>query len=51
MEKDLRLAVAAARDNGVDLPVLESVRAAFASVVDAGDGDKDAAVVIEHTKR
>ncbi|WP_084729786.1 NAD(P)-dependent oxidoreductase [Streptacidiphilus neutrinimicus] len=51
MEKDLRLAVAAARDNGVDLPVLESVRAAFASVVDAGDGDLDAAVVIEHTKR
>ncbi|WP_084701157.1 NAD(P)-dependent oxidoreductase [Streptacidiphilus anmyonensis] len=50
MEKDLRLAVAAARDNGVDLPVLESVRAAFASVVAAGDGDKDAAVVIEHTK-
>jgi 3-hydroxyisobutyrate dehydrogenase len=51
MEKDLRLAVAAARDNGVDLPVLESVRAAFASVVEAGDGDLDAAVVIEHTKR
>jgi 3-hydroxyisobutyrate dehydrogenase len=51
MEKDLRLAVAAARGNGVDLPVLESVRAAFASVVEAGDGDLDAAVVIEHTKR
>jgi 3-hydroxyisobutyrate dehydrogenase len=51
MEKDLRLAVAAARDTGVDLPVLESVRAAFASVVEAGDGDLDAAVVIEHTKR
>ncbi|MFI6847830.1 NAD(P)-dependent oxidoreductase [Kitasatospora sp. NBC_00085] len=48
MEKDLRLAVADAADAGVAMPVLETVRARFAAVVEAGDGDKDASVVIEH---
>lgn len=49
MEKDLRLAVEAAERAGVALPVLSTVRDRFASVVEAGDGDKDASVVIEHT--
>lgn len=49
MEKDLRLAVTDEAAADLSLPVLEAVRARFAAVVQAGDGDKDAAVVIEHT--
>ncbi|MEV4438270.1 NAD(P)-dependent oxidoreductase [Streptomyces sp. NPDC049577] len=49
MEKDLRLAIEAAERSGVELPVLKTVRDRFAAVVAAGDGDKDAAVVVEHT--
>ncbi|MGW4160644.1 NAD(P)-dependent oxidoreductase [Streptomyces sp. NPDC004788] len=49
MEKDLRLAVADAARAGVAMPVLDTVRARFATVVEAGDGDHDAAVLIEHT--
>ncbi|MCQ4084226.1 NAD(P)-dependent oxidoreductase [Streptomyces sp. RB6PN25] len=48
MEKDLRLAIEAAARSGVGLPVLESVRDRFVSVVEAGDGDKDASVIAEH---
>ncbi|QMU78162.1 NAD(P)-dependent oxidoreductase [Streptacidiphilus sp. PB12-B1b] len=48
MEKDLRLAVTAAGEAGVGLPVLEAVRERFAGVVAAGDGDKDASVIAEH---
>jgi 3-hydroxyisobutyrate dehydrogenase-like beta-hydroxyacid dehydrogenase len=48
MEKDLRIALDAAAGSHVALPVLESVRERFGAVVDAGDGDKDAAVLIEH---
>ncbi|MDH6579774.1 NAD(P)-dependent oxidoreductase [Kitasatospora sp. MAP5-34] len=50
MEKDLRLAVTDAAAAGVAMPVLDTVRARFAAVVAAGDGDKDASVVIEHTR-
>ncbi|NUK06620.1 NAD-binding protein [Streptomyces lunaelactis] len=49
MEKDLRLAIDDATGAGVELPVLDTVRAGFAAVVAAGDGDKDASVLIEHT--
>lgn len=49
MEKDLRLAVTDAARAGVAMPVLDTVRARFADVVEAGDGDRDAAVLIEHT--
>lgn len=50
MEKDLRLANQAAEEAGVTLPVLDMVRARFAQVIEAGDGDKDASVLVEHTK-
>ncbi|WP_240135290.1 NAD(P)-binding domain-containing protein [Streptomyces sp. MUM 178J] len=49
MEKDLRLAIDDASGEGVALPVLDTVKAGFAAVVAAGDGDKDASVLIEHT--
>ncbi|MBO8188072.1 NAD(P)-binding domain-containing protein [Streptomyces spirodelae] len=49
MEKDLRLALGDAAVAGVPLPVLESVRERFADVGAAGDGDKDASVLLEHT--
>lgn len=49
MDKDLRLALADAAESGMSLPVLDTVRAAFAVVVEAGDGDKDASVVVDHT--
>ncbi|MFD4143377.1 NAD(P)-binding domain-containing protein [Streptomyces sp. NPDC058572] len=49
MEKDLRLAIDDAVATGVTMPVLDTVRAGFAAVVAAGDGDKDASVLIEHT--
>ncbi|GAB2721587.1 NAD(P)-dependent oxidoreductase [Kitasatospora kifunensis] len=49
MEKDLRLAVSDAATAGVSMPVLDTVRARFAAVVEAGDGDKDASVLIEHS--
>nr|ADE22281.1 putative dehydrogenase [Streptomyces flavogriseus] len=49
MEKDLRLAIDDAAATGVALPVLDTVRAGFAAVVAAGDGNKDASVLIEHT--
>ncbi|GLZ36310.1 3-hydroxyisobutyrate dehydrogenase [Lentzea sp. NBRC 105346] len=45
MEKDLRLAL---DPNAGQFPVLHSVLDRFAAVVSAGDGDKDAAVVLEH---
>jgi 3-hydroxyisobutyrate dehydrogenase-like beta-hydroxyacid dehydrogenase len=48
MEKDLRLAVRAAREAGVELPVLDRARERFEAVILAGEGDKDAAVIIEH---
>lgn len=51
MEKDLRLALGDAVAAGVPLPVLDSVRECFARVNEAGDGGKDASVVIEHTTK
>lgn len=51
MEKDLRLAVTDGAGTGADMPVLETVRARFAEVVRAGDGDKDASVILRHTGR
>ncbi|CAL9409892.1 NAD(P)-binding domain-containing protein [Streptomyces sp. enrichment culture] len=51
MEKDLRLALSDAATAGVPLPVLEAVRERFAYVNSAGDGDKDASVLLEHTVR
>ncbi|MDH6453702.1 MULTISPECIES: NAD(P)-dependent oxidoreductase [unclassified Streptomyces] len=51
MEKDLRLAVSDGAGLGVPMPVLETVRSRFEDVVRAGDGDKDAAVVVRHTGR
>ncbi|MBO8196523.1 NAD-binding protein [Streptomyces oryzae] len=51
MEKDLRLALGDAAVAGVPLPVLDSVRERFAGVNAAGDGDKDASVLLEHTVR
>ena len=48
MEKDIALAEAAAAEHGVRMPVLEAVRGQFAAAVAAGDGDKDASVVVEH---
>ncbi|MFE3140605.1 NAD(P)-dependent oxidoreductase [Streptomyces scopuliridis] len=48
MEKDLTLAHTDAHSFGVALPVLDAVRERFAAVVAAGDGDKDASVVIDH---
>lgn len=51
MEKDLRLAVTDGALAGAAMPVLETVRARFAEVVRAGDGDKDTSVIIRHTGR
>lgn len=48
MEKDLRLAVGEAAALGLGLPVVEQAREEFAATVAAGDGDKDAAVIVEH---
>ncbi|MEU7166090.1 NAD(P)-dependent oxidoreductase [Streptomyces morookaense] len=48
MEKDIRVATAAARDSGLELTVLDTVRDRFAAVVAAGDGAKDASVIVEH---
>ncbi|MHA6763617.1 NAD(P)-dependent oxidoreductase [Streptacidiphilus sp. PAMC 29251] len=48
MEKDLRLAVEAAREAGVELPVLDRARERFEAVILAGEGHKDAAVIMEH---
>ncbi|MEU3193209.1 NAD(P)-binding domain-containing protein [Streptomyces sp. NPDC006992] len=51
MEKDLRLALGDAAEAGAPLPVLDAVRERFAAVNAAGDGDKDASVLLEHTLR
>ncbi|MFE9337691.1 NAD(P)-binding domain-containing protein [Streptomyces sp. NPDC007063] len=51
MEKDLRLALGDAAQAGAPLPVLDAVRERFAAVNAAGDGDKDASVLLEHTVR
>jgi 3-hydroxyisobutyrate dehydrogenase-like beta-hydroxyacid dehydrogenase len=48
MAKDLRLASAEAAAAGVPLPIAGLAREIFEGVVAAGDGDKDAAIVIEH---
>jgi 3-hydroxyisobutyrate dehydrogenase len=48
MEKDIRVATRAARESGLELPVLDVVRERFAAVVAAGDGAKDASVIVEH---
>ncbi|MEU7162400.1 NAD(P)-dependent oxidoreductase [Streptomyces chrestomyceticus] len=49
MEKDIGIATRAARESGLELPVLDTVRERFASVVAAGDGAKDASVVVDHS--
>ncbi|MEU6846120.1 NAD(P)-dependent oxidoreductase [Streptomyces sp. NPDC046716] len=48
MEKDIRIAVEAAGEQGTAMPVLDLVRERFARVLAAGDGDKDASVLVEH---
>ena len=49
MAKDLRLATEEAALTGARLPIVGLVREIFDQVVAAGDGDKDTAIVIEHT--
>jgi 3-hydroxyisobutyrate dehydrogenase-like beta-hydroxyacid dehydrogenase len=49
MEKDLRSLLTDATGLGLSLPVTASVTERFAELIAAGDGDKDAAVVIEST--
>ncbi|MEU8146547.1 NAD(P)-dependent oxidoreductase [Nonomuraea sp. NPDC048901] len=51
MEKDLRLGMAAAAELGVALPVAERAAERFAAVIASGDGDLDAAVLIELAER
>ncbi|GAA2613497.1 NAD(P)-dependent oxidoreductase [Dactylosporangium fulvum] len=48
MEKDLRIALDAVGEAGQTLRVLDGARRQFAAVVEAGQGDVDAAAVIEH---
>ncbi|MFE9770422.1 NAD(P)-dependent oxidoreductase [Streptomyces sp. NPDC005931] len=48
MEKDIRIAMEAAAALGTAMPVLGAVRERFAQVMAAGDGDKDASVLVEH---
>ncbi|MEV5341294.1 NAD(P)-dependent oxidoreductase [Streptomyces sp. NPDC052676] len=48
MEKDIRIAREAAAAHGTAMPVLDAVRERFAQVLAAGDGDKDASVLVEH---
>ncbi|MEU7191344.1 NAD(P)-dependent oxidoreductase [Streptomyces sp. NPDC045369] len=49
MEKDIGIATRAASESGLGLPVLDAVRERFASVVAAGDGAKDASVIVDHS--
>ncbi|MGW3497531.1 NAD(P)-dependent oxidoreductase [Streptomyces sp. NPDC001020] len=51
MEKDIRIALEAAAEQGAAMPVLGVVRERFAEVLAAGDGDKDASVLVEHQPR
>jgi 3-hydroxyisobutyrate dehydrogenase-like beta-hydroxyacid dehydrogenase len=51
MEKDIRIAMAAAAEHHTPMPVLGAVRERFAEVLAAGDGDKDASVLVEHQAR
>ncbi|MFH8349812.1 NAD(P)-dependent oxidoreductase [Streptomyces sp. NPDC018045] len=48
MAKDIGIATRSARESGLALPVLDTVRERFASVVAAGDGAKDASVIVDH---
>ncbi|MEX3106390.1 MULTISPECIES: NAD(P)-dependent oxidoreductase [unclassified Streptomyces] len=48
MAKDVRIATEAAHASGLTVPVLDTVLARFSAVVAAGDGAKDAAVIVEH---
>ncbi len=48
MNKDLRLIAEDASSIGADTPVMNLVHDLFSRVVEAGDGDKDAAVIVEH---
>ena len=51
MDKDLRLIAEDAAALGADSTVMDLVHRLFSRVVEAGDGDKDAAVIIEHVGR
>jgi 3-hydroxyisobutyrate dehydrogenase-like beta-hydroxyacid dehydrogenase len=51
MDKDLRIALRSDGGQETRLPVLDSVQRQFAAIVAAGDGDKDAAVIVEHLTR
>ncbi|WP_340682665.1 NAD(P)-dependent oxidoreductase [Amycolatopsis coloradensis] len=46
MEKDVRLLLTEAQDAGLALPLADALAHRYAGVVAAGDGDKDAAVVL-----
>ncbi|MHC0432284.1 NAD(P)-dependent oxidoreductase [Streptomyces sp. O3] len=48
MEKDIRIAMEAAAEHDTAMPVLGAVRERFEQVLAAGDGDKDASVLVEH---
>ncbi|MGJ5891835.1 NAD(P)-dependent oxidoreductase [Streptomyces niveiscabiei] len=48
MAKDVRIATEAAHASGLSVPVLDTVLDRFSAVVAAGDGAKDAAVIVEH---
>jgi 3-hydroxyisobutyrate dehydrogenase len=50
MDKDLRLIADDAAALGADRAVMDLVHGLFSRVVEAGDGDKDAAVIIEHAQ-
>ena len=50
MDKDLRLIAEDATSVGADTRLMDLVHELFTGVVEAGDGDKDAAVIVEHTK-
>jgi 3-hydroxyisobutyrate dehydrogenase-like beta-hydroxyacid dehydrogenase len=47
MAKDMQLALGDAAGQGVTLPMTQCAADRFAAAVAAGDGDRDAAVVVE----
>ena len=49
--KDLRGALAVAREHGLDLPMLRHAEETFAAFVAAGGGDLDHSAVIEHIRK
>jgi 3-hydroxyisobutyrate dehydrogenase-like beta-hydroxyacid dehydrogenase len=50
MDKDLRLIADDAAALGADSAIMDLVHGLFSRVVEAGDGDRDAAVIVEHAQ-